>query len=261
MITSPKHIYIGFLLSCIVLMCILLGHVLSTFFSRKSVPSTDALSMATGCGLLAIISTLLYMIVGRCCTSPKQNGQIVEGSILCVWALVPCQEAIHWRQSSHKKPEMKFEEHVVSFEMDYTRNPDLEAPEAIQYNMHLDVEAPEVSQYNVQVDVEAPEAIHSSTYPNTMTVMPDTPGRTAHSLPAGAGSQLGDVEDAPRRFTTGRAEPSSPTSSTCICCLRDVEATEVVAMLRCGHFFCEACIKAWVVRKPSCPVCRSTVLA
>ena len=47
----------------------------------------------------------------------------------------------------------------------------------------------------------------------------------------------------------------------CVCCLRDFEEVQWIALLRCGHLFCEECITLWATQSQLCPVCRSSMLA
>mmetsp|Transcript_8323 Transcript_8323/g.15116 ORF Transcript_8323/g.15116 Transcript_8323/m.15116 type:complete len:212 (-) Transcript_8323:97-732(-) len=47
---------------------------------------------------------------------------------------------------------------------------------------------------------------------------------------------------------------------SCPCCLAEFEGTDMVAVLPCGHFFCEPCIAGWASSRSSqsssCPLCR-----
>ncbi|KAL1216841.1 putative E3 ubiquitin-protein ligase HIP1 [Cardamine amara subsp. amara] len=43
----------------------------------------------------------------------------------------------------------------------------------------------------------------------------------------------------------------------CIICQDEYEATDEVGKLRCGHRFHINCVKQWLVRKNSCPVCKT----
>ncbi|KAL7107909.1 hypothetical protein ACP275_06G083000 [Erythranthe tilingii] len=50
-------------------------------------------------------------------------------------------------------------------------------------------------------------------------------------------------------------------ASSCSICLADYEAADFVRLLpSCGHFFHVKCIDPWLVRHPTCPVCRSSPL-
>lgn len=50
-------------------------------------------------------------------------------------------------------------------------------------------------------------------------------------------------------------------STSCVCCLADLNHGDALAVLPCGHMFCEACIVGWAFsgRASSrlCPICRS----
>ena len=48
---------------------------------------------------------------------------------------------------------------------------------------------------------------------------------------------------------------------TCVCCLEDFKAPDVVSMLPCGHIFHEGCHRDWHVLKKcanACPICRDS---
>lgn len=48
---------------------------------------------------------------------------------------------------------------------------------------------------------------------------------------------------------------------SCPCCMEDFAPGDMVAVPRCGHIFCEACLREWAARVPEgstrCPVCRA----
>ncbi|CAE7892832.1 Rnf222 [Symbiodinium sp. KB8] len=59
--------------------------------------------------------------------------------------------------------------------------------------------------------------------------------------------------------TTDAAAPLRSVSSCC-CCYTDFESDHEVAVLVCGHIFCESCIVTWALSgrqsASTCPVCR-----
>lgn len=79
---------------------------------------------------------------------------------------------------------------------------------------------------------------------------------------------FGDDKDEPDReeeASVDRSTEMRPISSeksedSCPCCHEAFRDGCQVALLRCGHFFCEGCIKDWVCRSGSkvtqCPICR-----
>mmetsp|Transcript_17499 Transcript_17499/g.30416 ORF Transcript_17499/g.30416 Transcript_17499/m.30416 type:complete len:248 (+) Transcript_17499:50-793(+) len=50
-------------------------------------------------------------------------------------------------------------------------------------------------------------------------------------------------------------------SDSCVCCLVDFKASDTLAVLPCGHVFCEACICSWSfcgrAASRHCPICRT----
>lgn len=51
-------------------------------------------------------------------------------------------------------------------------------------------------------------------------------------------------------------------SVSCTCCLSEFDGADTVAVLPCGHIFCEPCIAAWAssrsIQSSKCPLCRIT---
>jgi|MDTC01.3.fsa_nt_gb hypothetical protein len=43
---------------------------------------------------------------------------------------------------------------------------------------------------------------------------------------------------------------------TCSICLQEYEYNDM-SMTNCHHFFCESCLKEWLQKNLSCPVCRT----
>ena len=44
---------------------------------------------------------------------------------------------------------------------------------------------------------------------------------------------------------------------TCIVCLEEFAAGDIVNKLKCGHMFHPQCIYTWATYKPTCPACRA----
>jgi len=69
-------------------------------------------------------------------------------------------------------------------------------------------------------------------------------------------SDLGpDMQLSPRSSAAG-----STTTLSCPVCLDDMKDSGVIALLRCGHLFCEECLKSWAPKSISCPFCRASML-
>ncbi|PWA60531.1 zinc finger, RING/FYVE/PHD-type [Artemisia annua] len=47
---------------------------------------------------------------------------------------------------------------------------------------------------------------------------------------------------------------------TCSICYDEYEENDKIGKLQCGHLFDVECIKSWLLRKNSCPMCRATAL-
>ncbi|CAJ1341899.1 unnamed protein product [Effrenium voratum] len=69
----------------------------------------------------------------------------------------------------------------------------------------------------------------------------------------------------PVAYLMGRADTPPPAPvllAACPGCLADFEDTDEVALLPCGHVFCERCAASWAVAESNlaatCPVCRCT---
>jgi len=54
-------------------------------------------------------------------------------------------------------------------------------------------------------------------------------------------------------------------SPSCPCCFSDFLPDDTVALLPCGHIFCDGCLLAWVAssgdNSRNCPVCRASFVA
>lgn len=65
---------------------------------------------------------------------------------------------------------------------------------------------------------------------------------------------LGDVQDIQKGLAVLRIQKN------CSCCLKEYEPEDRVAVLLCGHIFCETCLGDWVVSGKKagsmCPICR-----
>eukprot|EP00930_Biecheleria_cincta_P020321 TRINITY_DN15305_c0_g1_i1.p1 TRINITY_DN15305_c0_g1~~TRINITY_DN15305_c0_g1_i1.p1 ORF type:complete len:167 (-),score=30.59 TRINITY_DN15305_c0_g1_i1:205-705(-) len=84
---------------------------------------------------------------------------------------------------------------------------------------------------------------------------------TASAAPTLHQSAQGEsVEERPAANVSIRDDTEDSNSAACPCCLEDFRETDRVAILRCGHIYCLACIKDWVCRTGSkvsrCPLCR-----
>lgn len=47
---------------------------------------------------------------------------------------------------------------------------------------------------------------------------------------------------------------------SCIICREDMALTEGLKKLRCGHVFHLACLRSWLERQQTCPICRNSIL-
>jgi len=83
-----------------------------------------------------------------------------------------------------------------------------------------------------------------------------TPYGALQTDPAIVEPQLGL---SPRSY--GASNTASNTALCCPCCLDDMKNAKVIALLRCGHLFCEECLKTWAAKSISCPYCRASMLA
>jgi len=99
-----------------------------------------------------------------------------------------------------------------------------------------------------------------------ITDQPLTTERSAGSLsvvPSDDSSLQTDPVDVETQIGFSRRSygAGSTNSLYCPCCLDDMKEAAVIALLRCGHLFCEECLKSWAVNSSSCPSCRACMLA
>jgi hypothetical protein len=72
----------------------------------------------------------------------------------------------------------------------------------------------------------------------------------------------GDSAVSPRSSVTDPSSRSHSKSVVCCpCCLGEFEDADMIAVLKCGHLYCEECIRSWAIRSTSCPFCRASMLA
>lgn len=87
-------------------------------------------------------------------------------------------------------------------------------------------------------------------------------GAAGAGLPEGKALVLWPEDHAP--VSKGTFEHELRTEQTmCPCCLKDFSPEDVVAVPRCGHVFCEDCLRSWAASptllRVCCPVCRATI--
>ena len=58
----------------------------------------------------------------------------------------------------------------------------------------------------------------------------------------------------------GKCEGEKEEIDTCAICYSEYEENKKIGKLQCGHLFHVDCIKNWLSRKNSCPMCRATAV-
>lgn len=102
--------------------------------------------------------------------------------------------------------------------------------------------------------------------PNMVAQRPASAGRAGTAEVRGAGEDVEDWESPPEPACHAlvsrlQATPLAPEATTrygvCVICAEDIADVETpVIELGCAHAFHEECIKQWLTRRHTCPVCR-----
>ena len=69
---------------------------------------------------------------------------------------------------------------------------------------------------------------------------------------------MSDAQWASTRQLTQQAEPQAG-SDPCAICMEGFRARERLLRLPCGHLFHSACVRPWLERTNTCPLCRAVV--
>jgi len=76
---------------------------------------------------------------------------------------------------------------------------------------------------------------------------------------------LAEAEKAVGRLRVRKLQAADPETASdahaCAVCLEAYGAGEAVTVLTCSHVFHQACIEPWLLRRRTCPMCKSDILA
>jgi len=246
----------------------------------QSSASQTLSSILNGLGVLIILTFGLWTALWHC----RQPEEVKAAPLMreCTWATVSYETVLHLRRDGPLVGEgsRRIENDLrISFETQlvpaHPRDRELlqaqkklddvsAALEALQLPSAGSSELQSVATESAPIkDIEEEEREQAEQTSSAIEVQ--VPIQKPHSLveigcqaPAAHAESSSDDETLDVDLEAG-GQPACEFDS-CTCCLTTFELEDKVAVLRCGHVFCEGCISDWVTsaRKNSglCPVCR-----
>ncbi|RZC59990.1 hypothetical protein C5167_021746 [Papaver somniferum] len=110
-------------------------------------------------------------------------------------------------------------------------------------------------------------SLYCTRVPNPPRQNNDTADHDDHNHPAGdieIGLDEAILESYPKfQYSEAKIQTKHTTadSSCCSICLADYNNTDITRLLLdCRHFFHQMCIDPWLLKHPTCPVCRASPL-
>lgn len=82
-------------------------------------------------------------------------------------------------------------------------------------------------------------------------------------IPRELEDDMGEMQEEPTPEHVIAALPQRPVETTCECaiCQECLPVNSIATHLKCGHAYHEACIRPWLQKQHTCPICRTDVLA
>jgi hypothetical protein len=226
-------------------------------------------SITKGVCLIVVVMTGLWMSI-QYCGQPQEEKPVL---LTFSWARMTLPEAIQWKKSvADGKPIVRYECHAINS----LANKNGQAIRPIAAHEHAQ------AVYEVQLCVEdVPEKECGITANALHPDEPEAPTEKMNSLlhdnvdddekqpNAVQLSRCSETQSHSTQASDGDGVPTSPRSSSigselsmcCPCCLGDMQDSPVIALLQCGHLFCEECLQEWAAKSVACPYCRNSMLA
>lgn len=200
---------------------------------------------------LMLVTVLGLIALSSWCRQPPPEKPLVR---IVVWASVTFDEARDWyTRHADKKPQVNFQQHTMKVWPDGSSEA-LGTNDASEYASTTDAKIAVPSEVTIcegtcEYDLE--RGVRSS----------DVAPPAAVQGEAETIEVQGEAETFARSTVVSEAQDGrSDMSLCCACCLGDFEQPTTIALLRCGHMFCEECIRTWASKSPSCPTCRASML-
>lgn len=197
--------------------------------SRLSILHSRMISILNGLFLLSIALFCVASVAQYCraLVKPPMPQHFL-------WARLTFAEASQWKKSAaNEKPHVDFTKHAIKT----TAEPSQEPSQSI--------EPSPMEEGIVAIDVVI-EVKEDQVEKSTIGCDGD--------LEAGAGY------DYQCDSAIAQNEGDAETCLCCPCCLSDFDESSTIALLKCGHMFCEECIVSWAERATTCPFCRKSML-
>lgn len=212
---------------------------------------------------------LIFSLVYIYTPSAQQQTQVAEGAApavhMCFWKAVSYAEAKVLRASPKKLKDMCFPVQFVYSAKGGTGNSEVAAPSTQEESVgFMGVLASAGSSNTVGEESDQTSAstkedsVDQSIQLQQMSVnagnLRELQVSSSNSKAASEGGGI------PAKQSKEQVAAGSLLEDPCPCCYEAFHDVSQVALLRCGHIFCEGCIKDWVCRSSSkvthCPICR-----
>lgn len=222
------------------------------------------IGIINGLGLLVACIVTIWTALSACNGLAKMLEH--KKTLACVWALVPINEAMAYQKCRDgPKPKVSFKTHMVAMTAPTVSKRAIVDTDDLEQQRDSEGNVKDVASEVVQTvpgDREMQgEGVVTDKLAEVERQMSDISHRASCDESCCSPTSAQGCCDSEASTVEPMSSDSSSDSLCCICCLNEFDSsTEVVALLRCGHVYCEECIRSWVTKRPSCPICRSSVL-
>lgn len=215
----------------IVGLLLLTAAIVNFLSSRLSILPSRMISILNGLFLLTLALFCVASVAQYCraLVKPPTPQQFL-------WARLTFAEASQWKKSAASdKPHVDFKKHAIKTTAAETSQ---------EPSQSIEASAMEEGIVAIDVAIEVKE------------------DQVEKSI-AGSGGDLeaGSGHDCQCASAIAQNEGDAETCLCCPCCLSDFDESSTIALLQCGHMFCEECIISWAERATTCPFCRKSMLA
>lgn len=210
--------------------------------------SEDAQSVINTFFIVGITLSMLGLIAAmRLCRHTETEKPVVRTH---VWACLTFKEARLWyKRGPDRKPQVFFRRHPLKIWPDGSSQ---ELGTNGQRNNCGPPSAPETA------DCSAASDATTTCDQNLVEDLEQGTGASDMTALVRIADVKGDAFLSPRSSMTVE---SIDDTLCCPCCLSGFDESSMIALLQCGHLFCEECIGRWAIKSTSCPTCRASMLS
>jgi hypothetical protein len=247
---------------------LLIGAMIANVISGDEL-SARTRSIMNGLCLIIVTITGLWISI-RYCSKPQEEQPAL---LTFSWARMTLPEAIQWKKlAAVGKPIVRYELHTIN--SCATKSGQVIRPSAtLEYaqgfsELKLIVEEVPEKVCGITPNILHPDALEVLV-DKIDTLVQDDVDKDESQPNAEQRLKCSEAQSESIQRPSGDEVPVSPRSSStgsessmcCPCCLGDMQDSPVIALLQCGHLFCEECLQAWAAKSAACPYCRKSMLA